>query len=105
MPWPDVSSLCCCAAGSPRAPATRSTTPNPKRRSARTSAIAFRVLEFGLLSAFGFLFARLFHVVLLSLIGGVERVLERNQIFAGLQSVQGGLLGLELLAGVVGGFD
>ena len=36
---------------------------------------------------------------------GVEGVLQRNQVFAGLERVEDGLLGLELFVGVVGGLD
>ena len=44
-------------------------------------------------------------LVLLRLVGGVEGVLQGDEVFARLQRVQDGLLGLELLGGVVGGLD
>ena len=46
-----------------------------------------------------------FGLFLLRLVGGVEGVLESDEVFARLQGVKRGLLGLELLVGVVGGFD
>src|SRR5208282_5619275 len=38
-------------------------------------------------------------------VGGVKGVLERNEILARLEGVEGGLLSLKLLVGVVGGLD
>src|ERR1017187_9528929 len=44
-------------------------------------------------------------LVLLRLVGGIEGVLEGDEVFARLQRVEDSLLSLELLSGVVGGLD
>src|SRR5687768_14206890 len=55
----------------------------------------FNCARGGLLLADVFLLARF--------IGGVEGVLQRHEVFAGLEGVEQGLLGFQLLGGVVGG--
>src|SRR5665647_1489282 len=47
----------------------------------------------------------LLRIFLLRLVGGIEGVLQGDEIFARLQRIQRGLLGLELLVGVVGRLD
>ena len=44
-------------------------------------------------------------ILMARLVGGVEGVLEGDEVFARLQSVERGLLGLQLLVRVVGGLD
>src|ERR1035441_1244644 len=44
-------------------------------------------------------------LVLLRLVGGIEGVLEGDEVLARLQCVEGNLLRLKLLGGVVGGLD
>src|SRR5439155_7076174 len=49
--------------------------------------------------------ARLWGLLLFLFVGSVEGVLESNEIFAGFERVEQGLLGFELLLRVIGGFD
>src|ERR1019366_9046327 len=46
-----------------------------------------------------------FGLFLLRLVGGIEGVLEGDEVFARLQRVERGLLGFELVGRVVGGLD
>jgi hypothetical protein len=49
--------------------------------------------------------APLLLISLLRFVGRVERVLEGDEVFAGLQGIERRLFGFELLVGVVGGLD
>src|SRR5438874_6533 len=47
----------------------------------------------------------LFWLFLFRLIRGIERMLQRDQVFTRFQGIERGLFGLELLAGVIRGFN